>query len=47
MLKKHLGLSLGKKECPNGHSGCKVCKLFGPLWDVFADSLDLLASDEV
>jgi hypothetical protein len=28
MLKKHLGLSLGKKECPNGHSGCKVCNPF-------------------
>jgi hypothetical protein len=28
MLSKHLGLSPGVKECPNGHSSCRVCNSF-------------------
>jgi hypothetical protein len=47
MLRKHLGSSLGVKECPNGHSGCRVCKLSGPSWDAFTDRLDPLTNTEV
>jgi hypothetical protein len=46
MLRKHLGSSLGVKERPNGHSSCRVCKLSGPLWEVFVDRSDALANAE-